>query len=130
MSMNFFKHLHTVGKHRRLVRKLCFKCGLIRQGLTHDLSKYSFAEFWSGVKYYQGYRSPQAKEREELGYSAAWLHHKGRNKHQVRMIKRAKEIPRGYTVDARACHIYHSSPEGKECWCIMGRITNQNIGHI
>ncbi len=81
MSMNFFKHLHTVGKHRRLVRKLCFKCGLIRQGLTHDLSKYSFAEFWSGVKYYQGYRSPQAKEREELGYSAAWLHHKGRNKH-------------------------------------------------
>ncbi len=63
------------------MRKLCFKCGLIWQGLTHDLSKLSKAEFWAGAKYYQGYRSPQAKEREVLGYSAAWLHHKGRNKH-------------------------------------------------
>ena len=68
-------------RHRRAVRKLCFKCGLIWQGLTHDLSKYSRTEFWSGVKYFQGYRSPQAREREILGYSAAWLHHKGRNKH-------------------------------------------------
>ncbi len=79
--MNFFKHLSTVRRHRRAVRKLCFKAGLVRQGLTHDLSKYSRAEFWPGVKYFQGYRSPQAKEREVLGYSAAWLHHKGRNKH-------------------------------------------------
>lgn len=59
----------------------CFKAGLIRQGLTHDLSKYSFIEFWRGAKYYQGNRSPQAREREIFGYSAAWLHHKGRNKH-------------------------------------------------
>lgn len=79
--MKFFKHLSTVIRHRRQVRKLCFKCGLYRQGLVHDLSKFSPAEFNAGVKYYQGYRSPQAKEREELGYSAAWLHHKGRNKH-------------------------------------------------
>lgn len=79
--MKFFRHLHTVNKHRRAVRNLCFKCGLIRQGLTHDLSKYSRQEFLSGVKYFQGDRSPQAKEREVLGYSAAWLHHKGRNKH-------------------------------------------------
>ncbi len=79
--MDFFKHLATVRRHRRAVRKLCFKAGLIRQGLTHDLSKYSRQEFWAGVKYYQGYRSPQAREREVLGYSAAWLHHKGRNKH-------------------------------------------------
>ena len=79
--MKFFGHLFTVGRHRRMVRKLCFKVGLIKQGLFHDLSKYSYAEFYSGVKYYQGFRSPQAKEREVLGYSAAWLHHKGRNKH-------------------------------------------------
>ena len=81
--MNFFKHLKTVIRHRRAVRKLCFKCGLIRQGLTHDLSKFSRAEFKAGVKYYQGNRSPQAKEREVLGFSAAWLHHKGRNKHHA-----------------------------------------------
>lgn len=81
--MNFFKHLKTVIRHRRAVRKLCFKCGLIHQGLTHDLSKFSRAEFKAGVKYYQGNRSPQAKEREVLGFSAAWLHHKGRNKHHA-----------------------------------------------
>lgn len=79
--MRFFKHLHTVCKHRRLVRRNCFRCGLIWQGLWHDISKFSRAEFWAGVKYYQGTRSPQAREREVLGYSAAWLHHKGRNKH-------------------------------------------------
>ena len=77
----FFGHLKTVICHRRLVRKLCFKCGLVWQGLTHDLSKFSPVEFWRGVKYFQGNRSPQVKERELFGYSSAWLHHKGRNKH-------------------------------------------------
>ncbi len=79
--MNFFKHLHTINHHRRLVRKHCFRVGLYWQGLTHDLSKYSPSEFWPGVRYFQGTRSPQARERELFGYSAAWLHHKGRNKH-------------------------------------------------
>ena len=81
--MKFFKHLSTVIRHRHAVMKLCFKCGLIRQGLTHDLSKFSHAEFLSGVKYFQGFRSPQSKEREIFGFSAAWLHHKGRNKHHL-----------------------------------------------
>ena len=79
--MHVVKHFLTVCRPRRAVRKLCFKCGLFRQGLAHDLSKFSWAEFWSGAKYYQGNRSPQAREREVSGYSAAWLHHKGRNKH-------------------------------------------------
>ena len=61
--------------------KYCFKVGLYKQGLLHDLSKYSPSEFALGVKYYQGNRSPNAAEREKKGYSAAWLHHKGRNKH-------------------------------------------------
>lgn len=55
--------------------------GLYWQGLTHDLSKYSPTEFWIGAKYYQGTRSPNAAERQEKGYSTAWMHHKGRNKH-------------------------------------------------
>lgn len=79
----FFGHLHTVNSHRRRVRKHCFKCGLYWQGLTHDLSKYSFVEFWTGVKYFQGNRSPNTAEREEKGYTLAWLHHKGRNKHHM-----------------------------------------------
>ena len=78
---NFFKHLHTINKHRRLVRYNCFKCGYYWRGLTHDLSKYSPTEFIPGCKYYQGYRSPTVKEREVEGYSNAWMHHKGRNKH-------------------------------------------------
>ena len=45
------------------------------------MSKFSAKEFIPGVKYYQGTRSPQARERELFGYSPAWLHHKGRNKH-------------------------------------------------
>ena len=59
----------------------CFQVGLYRQGLLHDLSKYSPEEFWTGVRYYQGTRSPNAAEREMMGFSRAWLHHKGRNKH-------------------------------------------------
>ena len=74
-------HLKTVHKHRSEVRKLCFKAGLYWQGLTHDLSKYSPAEFIPGVRYFEGTRSPQVQEREELGFSPAWLHHQGRNKH-------------------------------------------------
>lgn len=45
------------------------------------MSKFSPSEFIPGAKYWQGNRSPQARERELFGYSPAWLHHKGRNKH-------------------------------------------------
>lgn len=80
-KMKVWKHFKTITYHRWLVLKGCFRVGLYRQGLTHDLSKYSPAEFWVGVKYYQGTRSPNNAEREAIGYSSAWLHHKGRNRH-------------------------------------------------
>ena len=79
----WLRHLCTVHHHRALVRKYCFKLGLYRQGLMHDLSKYSPTEFFVGAKYYQGYRSPNTAERLDRGYSTAWLHHKGRNKHHL-----------------------------------------------
>ena len=79
--MKFLAHLRTINRHRRLVRKYCFRLGLIWQGLTHDLSKYSPAEFWRSVHYYQGYRSPNDAERQATGLSLSWLHHKGRNRH-------------------------------------------------
>lgn len=74
-------HFETITKHKILVMKECFRVGLYRQGLLHDLSKYSPTEFLVGCKYYQGTRSPNNAEREDKGYSSAWLHHKGRNKH-------------------------------------------------
>ena len=79
--MHLLKHFITITKHRHKVMKYCFKIGLYKQGLLHDLSKYSFVEFFNGAKYYKGTRSPISEERKKIGFSKAWLHHKGRNKH-------------------------------------------------
>lgn len=79
--MHAWNHFKTISYHKWLVLKGCFAVGLYKQGICHDLSKYMPSEFLVGVKYYQGTRSPNNAEREELGYSSAWLHHKGRNKH-------------------------------------------------
>ena len=74
-------HFRTITKHRHAVIRNCRRAGILWQGLRHDLSKYSPTEFIPGVKYYVGTRSPNELERAEKGYSAAWLHHKGRNRH-------------------------------------------------
>ncbi len=79
--MSAIRHFITITKHRWKVRSHCFRVGLYWQGLTHDLSKYTPTEFRIGVKYYQGTRSPNSRERELIGYSTAWMHHKGRNRH-------------------------------------------------
>ena len=79
--MDIVKHFLTITEHRIEVMKYCFRCGLYLQGITHDLSKYAPTEFINGARYYQGYRSPNNAEREDKGYSEAWLHHKGRNRH-------------------------------------------------
>jgi len=76
-----FRHFATITRHRHCVIRHCFRAGIGFQGLFHDLSKYSPTEFFPGAKYYQGTRSPNERERELFGYSAAWLHHKGRNRH-------------------------------------------------
>ena len=79
---NFIGHLRTILHHKKLVRHYCFKAGLYKQGIMHDWSKYSPTEFIQGVKYYQGgKRSPNYGEKIAKGYSSAWLHHKGRNRH-------------------------------------------------
>ncbi len=76
-----FGHFRTITRHRHKVMQHCFRAGIPWQGLLHDLSKFSPVEFIPGAKYYQGNRSPNEKERELFGYSTAWLHHKGRNRH-------------------------------------------------
>ena len=78
---NFFGHLKTISKHKFIVFKLSIKAGIPLRGLVHDLSKFSPEEFFESVKYYTGYKSPIVKCKEKKGYSRAWLHHKGRNKH-------------------------------------------------
>ena len=118
--MKAIKHFITITRHRWLVRGGCFRVGLIWQGLTHDLSKYSPTEFCVGAKYFQGNRSPNTAEREEKGYSESWMHHKGRNKHHYeywsdlnRQTRRYEYVPmpRKYLVEMvmdrrAACLVY------------------------
>ena len=77
----FLGHFLTITKHRHEVVRLCFRAGIGFQGLFHDLSKYSPTEFIPGVRFYTGKESPNNGERRSCGYSLAWMHHKGRNKH-------------------------------------------------
>ena len=79
--MHPWRHFKTITRHKLLVMRYCFRIGLYKQGLLHDLSKYEPVEFLVGCKYYQGDRSPNNAEREATGISRSWLHHKGRNKH-------------------------------------------------
>lgn len=75
-------HFRTITEHKLQVMQHCFAVGLYYQGIMHDMSKYTPAEFFMGCKYYQdGKRSPNNGERDAKGYSSAWMHHKGRNRH-------------------------------------------------
>lgn len=76
-----WKHFKTICKHKAVVFKECRACGITWQGLVHDLSKFSPAEFTASAKYFQGDKSPIEAEKEATGYSAAWNHHKGHNPH-------------------------------------------------
>ncbi len=85
--MHPFKHFKVITKHRHMVIRHCAKCGILWQGLRHDLSKYTPTEFLQGAKYFIGTRSPNEGERSEKGYSLAWIHHQGRNKHHFEYWK-------------------------------------------
>ena len=118
--MQAWNHFKTITKHKILVMQGCFKVGLYWQGLTHDLSKYTPTEFWTGARYFQGTRSPNAAEREDKGYSESWMHHKGRNRHHYEywtdmnrqtLTYTAVPMPRKYLVEMvmdrrAACLVY------------------------
>ena len=114
-------HLSTITRHKLLVMRLCWRVGLYRQALAHDLSKYAPSEFLVGARYYQGHRSPNTAERQHKGYSEAWMHHKGRNKHHTEYwtdirgngdaTLEGKPMPTRYVVEmfcdrVAACKIY------------------------
>ena len=113
--MHALDHLKTISRHKALVTGYCFRMGLIRQGVLHDLSKYSPVEFLEGARYWQGSRSPNNAAREETGVSMAWLHHKGRNRHHFEYwidygincdkIIRGVQIPRKYIAEMIADRI-------------------------
>lgn len=78
---NIYLHFKKICIHKYWVGYYCFKAGIPIQGILHDLSKFSPTEFWESVKYYQGTYSPIDACKKKKGYSNAWLHHRGRNKH-------------------------------------------------
>ena len=118
--MKAWQHFKTITYHRWLVCKGCFRIGLYWQGLTHDLSKYTPTEFRVGMKYFQGNKSPNGAERQAIGYSTAWIHHKGRNRHHFEYwndlnfeTKRYESVPmpRRYVAESimdriAACRVY------------------------
>ena len=65
----FIGHLHVVNRHRFKVFCLCVRAGIPLRGLLHDLSKYSFIEFWEGVKYFSKDYSPIITCKKVNGYS-------------------------------------------------------------
>ncbi len=116
----FFKHLKTITLHKYYVAYYCFKVGLYKQGITHDLSKYSPTEFFSSVKYFQGNRSPIDMQKEVEGQSECWFHHFGHNNHhwehyidldRVNKIIRPYVMPNKYVLESicdrmAACRVY------------------------
>lgn len=119
-----WKHFQTVRKHRKIVRQECKACGIGWQGIVHDLSKYSPTEFIPSAKYFQGNRSPIEAEKETCGYSAAWLHHKGHNKHHWEYWTDfddngnviANKIPSAYVIEMVCDYIGAGKVYSKERW--------------
>lgn len=75
------RHLKVVLVHKWWVFKFTCYAGIPLQGFFHDFSKFSITEFGESIKYVTGTRSPIEGAKRDKGYSEAWLHHKGRNKH-------------------------------------------------
>lgn len=119
--MKYIKHFIVITKHKLYVGVECFKRGLYWQGFMHDWSKYSPTEFVQSAKYFQGTGTPINKIKEELGYSSAWLHHKGHNPHHWEywtdffegQIKPCK-IPQKYIIEMACDMIGASKAYNKE----------------
>ena len=121
----YWKHFKTVCKHKHVVFKECVACGIPWQGLIHDLSKFGITEFVSSARYFQGNRSPIEAEKEDIGYSNAWLHHKGHNKHHWEYWTDfdshngnviANDIPTKYVVEMICDWIGAGKVYSKEQW--------------
>lgn len=119
-----WKHFKTICKHKAVVYKECKACGIMWQGIIHDLSKFNPIEFSASAKHFQGNRSPIEAEKEDCGYSMAWLHHKGVNKHHWEwwidfgsngeII--ANKIPMKYVIEMICDYIGAGKVYSKEKW--------------
>ncbi len=96
--MHPIRHLSTICHHRHLVFRHCCRAGIFWQGVTHDLSKLSATEFWRGARFWHGGHSPNEEERRVYGYSLAWMHHKGTNRHHYEFWTDIDPTTGGYSA--------------------------------
>lgn len=120
----YYAHFKTILKHKIEVGKVCFKFGLYKQGLLHDMSKFSITEFAPSAHYFQGGSSPIDAEKKEKGYSAAWLNHKAKNKHHqwYWMDWNSKQIPTPNRIPAK--YVYEMIAD----WIGAGKVYGRNSG--
>lgn len=122
------KHLRRILVHKFWVAYYCFQIGLYWQGLTHDLSKFSYTEFSRSIKYWNDKISSLANEKNINGYSETFLHHRGRNPHHYEYWIHsldsggiAAEMPRKYAKELicdylAACKTYGNDPRKEYDW--------------
>lgn len=120
----YWQHFMVVCRHKHEVFKQCRACGISWQGFIHDLSKFGPTEFISSARYFQGNRSPIEAEKETIGYSKAWLHHKGHNKHHWEYWTDfaddgtiiANKIPVKYVIEMCCDWVGAGKVYGKDKW--------------
>ena len=121
---NRWRHFKTVCKHKSEVFKECKACGITWQGIVHDLSKFSWIEFSPSAQFFQGTGSPIEREKAKVGYSIAWLNHKGRNRHHWEWWTDfaddgtiiANRIPKKYVIEMICDWIAAGKTYSKEQW--------------
>ena len=79
----YVKNVVYILQHKWYVLIECWKEGLYWQGIVHDLSKLSPAEFsaYAWNFFADATERAEAKERIQKAFLYAWLHHQHRNKH-------------------------------------------------
>lgn len=129
--MKFFKLLRRIAIHKFWVAYYCFQIGLYWQGITHDLSKFSWIELKGALKYWDDKKSSLQREKELLGYSETFLHHRGRNPHHYEYWIHSldeggipAEMPKKYVLELicdylAACRTYGSNPRNEFDWFML-----------
>lgn len=126
--VKLLKLLRRVIIHKFWVAYYCFQLGLYWQGITHDFSKFSLTEIKGALKYWNDSKSSLAYEKELNGYSATFLHHRGRNPHHYEYWIHSldeggvpAEMPRKYVLELicdylAACRTYGGDPRKEIDW--------------
>lgn len=81
--VNYARNFMYILQHKWYVLIECWKEGLYWQGIVHDMSKFSLAEFSAYTHNFFSSSIERAEKRQDIkkAFSYAWLHHQHKNKH-------------------------------------------------